>query len=197
MKHFLLILVALPILARTQTTPFEAREATIASVHAAIFTHRNTCRDVVSAFLARIETYNQLINAIITLDSDLLSHADELDVSLAAGNTTGPLFCVPILLKDNYDAVGMATTAASVALNGSTPTQDSPAVNAFRNAGAIILGKTNQHEFALEGLSISSLGGQTLNPYDFNRTPGGSSGGTGAAVAASFAVFGTGRQSQS
>jgi Asp-tRNA(Asn)/Glu-tRNA(Gln) amidotransferase A subunit family amidase len=73
------------------------------------------------------------------------------------------------------------------------PTVDAAAVFALKNAGAIILGKTNLHEFALEGLTVSSLGGQTINPYDFTRTPGGSSGGTGAAIASSFSVFGTGK----
>lgn len=188
----LLVLVALLISASAQNAPFEAREATIASVHGALFTHRNTCRDVVSAFLARIEAYDPLINAVITLNSNVLSEADDLDLSLSRGNATGSLFCIPLLLKDNYDAVGMGTTAGCAALNDSHPAFDSPAVSAFRNAGAIILGKANLHEFALEGLSVSSFGGQTINPYDFSRTPGGSSGGTGAAIAASFAVFGTG-----
>lgn len=193
MKSPLLTITALLAVARAQTTPFEAREATIASVHAGLYTHQNTCRDVVSAFIARIEAYNPLINAIITLNPSALDDADDLDTSLASGNATGSLFCIPILLKDNYDAAGMRTTAGCAALNDSYPTVDSPAVSAFRRAGAIILGKSNLHEFALEGLSVSSLGGQTINPYDFSRTPGGSSGGTGAAVAASFAVFGTGK----
>jgi len=86
----------------------------------------------------------------------------------------------------------MPSTGGCGALNASIPTKDGPAVTAFRQAGAVILGKSNLHELALEGLSVSSYGGQTINPYDFTRTPGGSSGGTGAAVAASFAVFGTG-----
>lgn len=193
MMHILLTLIATLTLVIAQTIPFEAREATIASVHGALFTHQNTCRDIVSAFLARIEAYNPLINAIITLNPSVLDDADQLDLSLSRGNATGSLFCIPILLKDNYDAVGMGTTAGCTALNDSIPTFDAPAVSAFRNAGAVILGKANLHEFALEGLSVSSLGGQTINPYDFNRTPGGSSGGTGAAVAASFAVFGTGK----
>ena len=187
------VCVVLASFAQTQTIQFDAREATIATVHAALFTSQNSCRDVVSSFIARIEAFNQDINAIITLNPDALDNADQLDISLAAGNATGSLFCVPILLKDNYDAAGLPTTAGSRALNASVPSEDSPAVTALRNAGAIILGKSNLHEFALEGLSVSSLGGQTTNPYDFSRTPGGSSGGTGAAIAASFAVFGTGK----
>ena len=182
----------LSIIVRCQQGPFDPREATIASVHATLFSRLTTCRDVVSAFIARIEQYDELVNAIITLNPEALSIADSLDDSLAAGNATGPLFCIPILLKDNYDALSMPTTGGCLALNASTPSADGPAVKAFRQAGAVILGKSNLHELALEGLSVSSLGGQTINAYDSNRTPGGSSGGTGAAVAASFAVFGTG-----
>jgi Asp-tRNA(Asn)/Glu-tRNA(Gln) amidotransferase A subunit family amidase len=180
------------VLAATNTMPFDAREATIDSVHHALYTGLATCREVVSAFVARIEAYNDLTNAIITLNPDVLSLADALDEQLAAGNATGPLFCVPVLLKDNYDTAEMPTTGANLALAKSQPTEDAPSVVALKNAGAVILGKTNLHELALEGISVSSLGGQTINPYDATRTPGGSSGGTGAAVASSFCVFGTG-----
>jgi len=173
--------------------PFDGREATIEGVHNALVTGLSSCREVVSGFLARIEAFNPTVNAIISLNPDALTTADELDRQLAAGNVTGrPLFCIPILLKDNYDAVGMATTGGCLALRDSRPTADAPTVRAFRDAGAVILGKANLHELALEGLSVSSLGGQTFNPYDHTRTPGGSSGGTGAAVACSFAVLGTG-----
>ena len=147
---------------------------------------------MVEAFIARIETYNPAVNAIITLNPNALSVADGLDVSLAAGNATGALFCIPILLKDNYDTSDMKTTGGCLDLANSQPTEDAPVVRALKRGGGIILGKTNLHELALEGLSVSSLGGQTVNPYDSTRTPGGSSGGTGAAIAASFAVFGTG-----
>lgn len=172
--------------------PFDPREATVSTVHDALFSGTTTCRNVVSAFLARIEAYNPLINAVLTLNPEALHIADALDASLASGNTTGSLFCVPILVKDNFDALPMATTGGCLALNSSVPRQDGPTILAFRRAGAVILGKTNLHELALEGLGVSSLGGQTLNPYDFSRTAGGSSSGTGAAIAASFAVFGTG-----
>ncbi|KAH0845073.1 hypothetical protein AYO21_01666 [Fonsecaea monophora] len=195
MLHLLNLLalsLLLPTPSLAQTAPIDVREATISSIHSSLFSGFTTCRDVVSAFIARIEHFNPDINAIITLNPDALSIADSLDQSLSQGNATGPLFCIPILLKDNYDALPMPSTGGCLALNASKPTQDAPAVRAFRNAGAVILGKSNLHELALEGLSVSSLGGQTINPYDFTRTPGGSSGGTGAAVAASFAVFGTG-----
>ncbi|KAF2262979.1 amidase signature enzyme [Lojkania enalia] len=179
-------------LTTSQTTPFDAREATVEYVHHAVFSGLTTCRDIVSSFISRIEAHNNLTNAIITLNSQALDVADTLDVSLSAGNATGPLFCVPVLLKDNYDTKDMPTTGGNLLLAGSQPTEDAPSIVALKNAGAIMLGKANLHELALEGLSVSSLGGQTINPYDSTRTPGGSSGGTGAAVAASFCVFGTG-----
>ncbi|KAJ8119150.1 hypothetical protein OPT61_g42 [Boeremia exigua] len=178
--------------ATTASMPFDAREATIDSVHHALFTGLSTCREVVSAFISRIEAHNARTNAIVALNPNALSAADALDQRLSAGNATGPLFCIPVLLKDNYDTDEMPTTGASLALAESRPTEDAPSVKALKNAGAVILGKTNLHELALEGISVSSLGGQTVNPYDATRTPGGSSGGTGAAVAASFCVFGTG-----
>lgn len=161
-------------------------------VHNALFSGLTTCRAVVSAFIARIEEFNPVVNAIITLNPEALSIADDMDLQLTTGNATAPLFCIPILLKDNYDAVGMNTTGGCLDLAGSRPTADSPAAAAFKNAGAIILGKANLHELALEGLSVSSLGGQTVNPYDHTRTPGGSSGGSGAAIGTSLAVFATG-----
>ncbi|KAJ4366702.1 hypothetical protein N0V95_000030 [Ascochyta clinopodiicola] len=179
-------------LAAISTTPFDAREATVDSVHHALYSGLSTCREVVSSFIARIEAHNYRTNAIITLNPNALSIADAFDEQLSAGNATGPLFCIPILLKDNYDTADMPTTGASLALAKSQPTEDAPSVVALKNAGAIILGKTNLHELALEGISVSSLGGQTINPYDATRTPGGSSGGTGAAVASSFCVLGTG-----
>lgn len=173
--------------------PFNPHEATIGSVHEALFTGAATCRDIVSSFISRIEEYNPTINAIISLNPEALSIADEIDYVRGVGTADrDPLLCVPVLLKDNYDAVGMNTTGGCLSLSGTRPTADAPTVTALRNAGAIILGKANLHELALEGISASSLGGQTLNPYDLTRTPGGSSGGTGAAIAASFAVLGTG-----
>ncbi|KAI0133621.1 amidase signature domain-containing protein [Xylariales sp. AK1849] len=178
--------------ARSASGSFDAREATIDGVHNALFTGLTSCRAVISSFLTRIEEFNPTINAVISLNPDALSIADEKDQALAAGNFTGKLFCIPILLKDNYDAVGMNTTGGNLDLAGNRPTVDAPTVKAFKDENGIILGKVNLHELALEGISVSSLGGQTINPYDHTRTPGGSSGGTGASIATSFAVFGTG-----
>lgn len=175
-----------------QTEVFDVREATIDSIHNALFTGLTTCRDIVSLYLARIEAFDPIINALTVLNTDALSIADGIDLQIAQGNTTGPLLCIPVLLKDNYDAVPINTTGSCLALANNRPTEDAPTAKALKDAGAVILGKANLHELALEGLSVSSLGGQTMNPYDQSRTPGGSSGGSGAAVAANLAVFATG-----
>lgn len=192
LDNYCRVLLFLSTLAFGQLDGYDIREASIESVHNALYAGLTSCRGIVESYVARIEAYNPTVNAIITLNPNALSIADEQDMSMAAGNTTGALFCIPILLKDNYDTADMPTTGGCLDLADSQPATDAPAVTAFKAAGAIILGKTNLHELALEGLSVSSLGGQTVNPYDLKRTPGGSSGGTGAAIAASFAVFGTG-----
>lgn len=175
----------------TPTLYFEPREASINSVHNAIYGGIATCHDIVSAFISRIVTYNPQINVIITLNPNALIMADELDAQYQAGNVLGPLFCVPVLVKDNFDTYDMKTTGGCLALADLQPTKDSAVISAFRRAGAIILGKTNLHELALEGISVSSLGGQSINPYAKSRTPGGSSGGSGAAIASSFSVLAT------
>ena len=175
-----------------QDEDYDIRESTIEGVHNALYSNLASCRSIAESFIARIQAYNPAINAIITLNQNALSIADEKDDFIVAGNATGALFCIPVLLKDNYDTADMKTTGGCLDLADSQPTADAPVVTALKDAGAIILGKVNLHELALEGLTVSSLGGQTVNPYDHTRTPGGSSGGTGAAIAASFAVFGTG-----
>ncbi|KAK5135856.1 hypothetical protein LTR08_004505 [Meristemomyces frigidus] len=179
--------------ASAQAIAFDPREATIASTHHSLYTGLATCREVVSSFLSRIEALNNHTNAILSLNPHALDLADQYDARLKANNGSfGPLFCIPTLLKDNYDTADIPTTGGNLALAHSRPSVDAPATAALKKAGAIILGKANLHELALEGLSVSSLGGQTIDPYDSSRTPGGSSGGTGASVAASFAVWGTG-----
>ncbi|GJE62415.1 amidase family protein [Methylobacterium trifolii] len=105
---------------------------------------------------------------------------------------TEPLACMPLVLMDNYNTAEMPTTGGSKALEGARPAEDAFAVAKLRKAGANILAKANMQELALGGVSVSSLGGQVRNPYDLTRTPGGSSGGTGVAVAANLALAGTG-----
>lgn len=194
-SRFCLTIASLSLLsvsASAQNMPFDPREATIDSVQQAIYSGSTTCRKVTESFIARIQGLNDCLNAIIALNPNALETADALDQAFAAGNSTGHLFGVPILLKDNFDTIDVPTTGGCLGLARSQPSKDAPSVAALKSAGAIILGKANLHELALEGLSVSSLGGQTINPFDSTRTPGGSSGGSAAAVAASYCVFATG-----
>jgi Asp-tRNA(Asn)/Glu-tRNA(Gln) amidotransferase A subunit family amidase len=178
-----------------QGSAFDVTEKTMAELSAALGSGRVTSHALVEAYLARIDAYDHrgpAINAIITLNPRALADADALDRERAAKGPRGPLHGIPILLKDNYDTADLPTTAGSIALKGSLPERDGFQVRKLRAAGVVILGKTNLHEFARGITTISSLGGQTRNPYDPSRNPGGSSGGTGAAIAASFAAAGMG-----
>jgi len=170
-------------------------EATIPELQDAMATGRVTAAQLVDAYLARIEAYDQAgprLNSIIRLNPNARLEAEALDRERAARGPRGLLHGIPIVLKDNYDTADLPTTAGSIALAGLIPPDDAFQVRRLREAGAIILGKSNLHELAMGITSISSLGGQTLNPYDLSRNPGGSSGGTGAAIAASFAAIGWG-----
>jgi Asp-tRNA(Asn)/Glu-tRNA(Gln) amidotransferase A subunit family amidase len=178
------------------TVGFAVEEATIAAIHTALRAGRVSCVELVQAHLRRIEAYDHrgpALNAIITINSAALEAAAEFDRTHAAGGSNfRPLECIPVVLKDNFDTVDMPTTGGSVTLASSVPLEDAFVVKKLRDAGAILLAKANMTELALGGVTVSSLGGQTRNPYDLTRTPGGSSGGTGAAIAASFGVVGTG-----
>ncbi|MDE2879321.1 amidase family protein [Candidatus Palauibacter soopunensis] len=177
------------------SAPFEVTEASIPELQAALESGRVTSVDLVDAYLARIAAYDRAgpaLNAIIRLHPTAREQARRLDAERASGRVRGPLHGIPILLKDNYDTFDMPTAGSTVALAGWTPPDDAFQVRKLREAGAIILAKTNMHELAAGITSISSLGGQTRNPYDPARNPGGSSGGTGAAVAASFGAVGWG-----
>lgn len=175
--------------------PFEVWEASIPELQAALESGAATSADLVDAYLARIAAYDPAgptLNAIVRLHPEATEQARRLDAERASGRVRGPLHGIPILLKDNYDTFDMPTTGSTLALAGWTPPDDAFQVGRLREAGAIILAKTNLHELAAGITSISSLGGQTRNPYDPARNPGGSSGGTGAAVAASFGAVGWG-----
>ncbi|MCG8469485.1 MAG: amidase [Gemmatimonadetes bacterium] len=174
---------------------FEVMEASIAELQEALETGRVTSVELVEAYLDRIAAYDQTgpeINAVIRPHPRAREQAVALDRERAAGRVRGPLHGIPILLKDNYDTYDMPTSGSTLAMAGLVPPDDAFQVRALREAGAIILAKTNLHELAAGITSTSSLGGQTRNPYAPERNPGGSSGGTGAGVAASFAAVGWG-----
>jgi aspartyl-tRNA(Asn)/glutamyl-tRNA(Gln) amidotransferase subunit A len=140
---------------------------------------------LVKACLARIDVYDPKLNAFITVTRDLaLKQAAALEAELAAGKIRGPLHGVPIALKDNIDTAGVRTTAASSVFDDRVPTEDAEVNRRLAAAGAILLGKLNLHEFANGGTSATSYYGPVRNPWALDRNPGGSSGGSAAAVSA-------------
>lgn len=142
--------------------------------------------------IALLDKQGPCLNAVTRVNEAAIEQANRLDAIAAAGRIAGPLHGIPILLKDNVDEAGIPNTAGSVCLTGNIPVSDAAIIERLRKAGAIIVARANLHEFAIWGETASSLQGQTLNPYDLTRTPGGSSGGTGAGVAAGYAVAGIG-----
>lgn len=172
---------------------FDILETTIAKVHQAMLEGDLTARELVESYLERIETYDNKLHSIILVNPNALAEADHLDKQLAeTKELIGPLHGIPVMLKDNVDTYDMVTTAGSSSLEDNQPKEDAFITKKLRDAGAIILAKTNLHEFAIWGETLSSVLGQTLNPYDPTRTPGGSSGGTGASMAANFGLIGIG-----
>ena len=122
-----------------------------------------------------------------------LEEADAFDAYVKEHHKLcGPLHGIPVMLKDNFNTTDMPTTAGSIALEGWVPEKDAFVTKKLREAGALILAKTNLHEFAIWGETISSVMGQSVNPYDPTRTPGGSSGGTGASIACNIGIIGLG-----
>ncbi|MGH9324725.1 MAG: amidase [Vicinamibacteria bacterium] len=189
------LLVARPERASAQL--FRVDELTIAGIHSGLEAGRFSCRELTEKYLDRIEAYDEkgpALNAIVVVNPKALERADELDREFARDGITRPLQCVPTIVKDNYDTFDLPTTAGSLSLEGSTPQDDSFQVKRIREAGAIVLAKSNMAEFAFTPYeTLSSIGyGHTRNPYDPERVPAGSSGGTAAAVASSFGAVGLG-----
>jgi len=170
-------------------------QATIPDIQKALHTGQLTSQELIQYYLNRIDAYDQKgpkLNSIVYINPHAMEEAKQLDEERKQKKIRGPLHGIPIILKDNFDTVDMPTTGSAQALKGSIPPDDAFLTKKLRDAGAIILAKSNLHELARSGTTVSSLAGQTLNPYDLTRTPGGSSGGTGAAIASHFAVAGMG-----
>src|SRR5580700_5096667 len=190
---FCMLVIAHAQSARSQS--FEVAEASIAEEQNAMTGRRVTSRALVQAYLDRIEAFDRRgprLNALMTLNPNALRDAEALDRERAAQGARGPLHGIPIIVKDNYGTADMQTTAGTMALLGFVPSADAFQVRRLREAGAVIIGKSNLHELASGITTVGSAFGQTLNPYDPSRNPGGSSGGTAAAIAASFAAAGMG-----
>ena len=177
------------------TAAFDLTEKSIEDLQKAMRDKVVTSRQLVELYLARIEAYDQrgpALNAVVAINPQAREEADKLDTERGTKGPRGPLHGIPILVKDNYETVEMPTTAGSIALASFHPRSDATLVRKLREAGAVILGKTTMHELAAGIMTVGSSFGQTRNPYALERTPGGSSGGTGAAVAANFAAAGMG-----
>ena len=171
---------------------FEVVETTIAEIHKAMSEKRLTARQLVQAYLDRIDAYDKRgpsINALTNIHPRVLQVADSLDRILAqTGRLVGTLHGIPVIVKENYDTYDMPTTAGSRALMASIPPDDAFMVRRVREAGGIVLAKSNMAEWAFSPLETvgSALPGYTFNPYALNRVPAGSSGGTAAAIAANL-----------
>jgi Asp-tRNA(Asn)/Glu-tRNA(Gln) amidotransferase A subunit family amidase len=168
-------------------------EIDISTYHQALRGRQFTAEELVAFYLDRIERYDGVLSSIISVNPAAVDQARHYDEILReTGKLCGSLHGVPVLIKDNIETSGLPVTAGSLSLEGFSTGKDAELVSRLKAAGAIVLAKTNLHEFAIWGETISSIKGQTLNPYDLTRTPGGSSGGTGAAVAANFGLVGIG-----
>ncbi|KAJ5704259.1 hypothetical protein N7493_011397 [Penicillium malachiteum] len=178
------------------TRQFLIEELTISTFHSALRQGLTSCSEVTNAYLARITKYDPTLKALISInpnaENEALRKDSETNQYLIQNHPFPPLHSVPIILKDNYTTSDLPTTAGIKALQSLQAVSDCEIVSRLRHAGAIILAKANLHELALHGTTTSSLCGQTLNPYDLHRTPGGSSGGTAVALAANLGLVGCG-----
>lgn len=169
---------------------FDILETTVAEIQAAIATDRTTAREVTEQYLNRIRAYDDQLNAIITVNTDAVERAKKIDEEFKESGFIGPLHGIPILLKDNMDTCDLPTTGGNVLFEDTIPPDDAFLTRQLREAGGIILAKANLGEFAYG--SLSSLGGQAHNPYDLDRSPGGSSAGSGVGTAANLGAISVG-----
>jgi amidase len=178
-----------------QQPKFNVVETTIADTQAALRAGKVTCRQIVEQYLARIAAYDQTtrLNTVVTLNPAALTDADRLDAEFKRTHKLRPLQGIALVVKDNYDTKGLQTTGGSLAMKGVVPSEDAFMVKRLREAGAIVLFKSNMAEWAFSPVvTESSIAGITGNPYDLARVPAGSSGGTAASVAANLAEVGLG-----
>ena len=198
-KIALALLLTAPLLAQQAPAPppFRVEETTIAQIHDAMKAGRLTCRALVDAYLRRIDAYDKngpSLNAIVIVNPDARKQADDLDRRLAQSGPVGPLHCIPAIVKDNFETIGLQSAAGSLSLKGFVSNKDAFLVKRIKDAGAIVLAKSNMAEFAFSPYETvnSLLPGYTRNPYALDRVTAGSSGGTAAAVAANFGAIGLG-----
>lgn len=189
----LLLIAGQPLPAREAR--FEVAEKSITELQAAMAAGQVTSRQLVRTYLDRIAAYDvkgPALNSVITLNPGAMADAERLDRERAEKGARGPLHGIPVLIKDNYAVAGLPVTDGTLALATYIAPVDAFQVRRLREAGAVILGKTTMHELAMSVTTVSSLSGESRNPYDPRRSPGGSSGGTGASIGASLAAAGMG-----
>ncbi len=180
---------------KKETQKFNLIEATISDVHEAMRSGNLTARQLVEAYIKRIKYYDRStrLNSIVVINPNALKEADKLDKEFKRTGKLLPLQGIPIIVKDNYDTKGLQTSGGSLALKGAVPSEDAYQVKKLKEAGAIVLAKSNMAEWAFSNVvTVSSIAGITRNPYDLTRVPAGSSGGTAAAVAANLGLIGLG-----
>ncbi|WP_439105845.1 amidase family protein [Congregibacter sp.] len=188
------LMVLLSATAPGKAAEIELTQATIIELNAAMDAGALNSEQLVQRYLDRIAAYDQqgpTLNTVMHLNPNALARARELDLERKTTGRRSPLHGIPVIIKDNLDTADMPTTAGSFMLDGSLPPDDAFVVQQLRDAGAIILAKLNLSEFASGG-ALNSLGGVIANPHHLGRTPSGSSGGTGSAIAAGFASMGLG-----
>src|SRR6266481_5577440 len=193
-------LVGSPLVAQTPgkkpAAKFQVVETTIDDIHAAMRSRRLTARELVQAYFERIVAFDKqgpALNCIINLNPKALEDADRLDAAFKRSGMMGPLHGIPVLVKDEIDTAGMPTTLGTVVFKDYRPVRDAFPIEQLKKAGAIILGKTTLSEYAA-GDTYGSMFGASRNPYDLERTVGGSSGGSGCALAANFSTVAIGEE---
>ena len=196
-RLLLCVLMAANVLPAQRKAPFEVVEATIAQAHDAMKEGRLTCTELVRSYLKRIDAFDKNgpgLNSIVVVNPDVESQAAELDRRFAQSGLTGSLHCVPVIVKDNFETKGLQTSDGALAFAGFLPDQDAFQVQRVKEAGALVLAKSNMAEWAFSPYETvnSILPGYTRNPYALDRVTAGSSGGTAAAVAASLGMVGLG-----
>ena len=181
-------------------TTEDLMDATVAELSLAMISGRLTSQQLVQMYIDRIDAYdkNLGLNSIISLNPTALEDAKKADELLASGRILGRLHGIPVLVKDNIDVAGMATTCGDINRRHEIAHADARVITLLKNEGAIILGKTNMSEYAASGAeSSSTMGGTVHNAYDLKRTPAGSSGGTAVAITCNFAALGLGTDTSS
>ena len=175
---------------------FQVIETTIDDIHTAMSSGKLTVRELVQTYLDRIDAFDKqgpTLNCIITLNPRALEDADRLDAAFRRSGMVGPLHGIPVLVKDEIDTAGMPTTLGTLVFKDYRPVRDAFVIEHLRKAGAIILGKTTLSEYAA-GDTFGSMFGISRDPYDLERTVGGSSGGSGCATSANFSTVAIGEE---